>query len=121
MAQGLDKGDSLTAEEAKAEMEKLGLLPGVDQVSFVDTFMRKGVDNVYGTLWFVDDAMSSELLTRFMTNLKDTEHYPDAVAAFNQAQRSIVLESEAGKTVVADYYLIPAHPFFWAPGAMFGK
>ena len=121
MAQGLDEGDSLTSEEAKAEMEKLGLLPGVDQVSFVDTFMRKGVDNVYGTLWFVDDAMSSELLTRFMTNLKDTEHYPDAVAAFNQAQRSIVLESEAGKTVVADYYLIPAHPFFWAPGAMFGK
>lgn len=121
MAKDLDVGDSLTSEEAKKEMEKLGLMPGVDQVSFVDTVMRKGVDNVYGTLWFVDDGMSSELLTRFMTNLNQTDKYPDAVSAFNAAQRSIILDSEAGKTVVNDSYLIPAHPFFWAPGAMFGK
>lgn len=121
MADDLDINGTFSSEESDKELKKLGLIPGVDQVSFVDTFMRKGVDNVYGTLWFVDDDMSSELLTRFMTNLNQKEQYPDAVSAFNQAQRSIILDSEAGTTVVADYYEIPAHPFFWAPGAMFGK
>lgn len=130
-----DLDQETTPEEVKKELDAQGLVPGVDQVSFVDTFMRRGVKNVYGTFWFVDDAMSSELMTRFMINLQDKEKNLDAVGAFNAAQRELIaLGKHSDKYIYEDYnkdpknketqrdgYFHPQHPFFWAAGAIFGK
>lgn len=116
-----DLDTQVAPEETQKALEKRGLVPGVDQVSFVDSFMRRGVKNVYGTYWFVDDAMSAELLTRFMTNLMDKNNNYDAVGAFNAAQRSIIKDGKAGNKIPTTKYYHPQHPFFWAAGAVFGK
>ncbi len=107
--------------EVKAELTRLGFLPGVDQVSFVDTFMRKGVQNVYGNFWFVDDSMSSELMSRFFANLSAQGDQPDAVVAFNAAQRSVILEAKQGRQVAGYKPREVLQPYLWAPGAIFGK
>lgn len=113
--------DPAQIQETQAELTKLGFLPGVDQVSFVDTFMRKGVQNVYGNLWFVDDEASSEIMSRFLKILSEQGDAPDAVKAYNQAQRSIVTEAKAGKGVGHYNAQEILQPFLWAPGALFGK
>lgn len=107
-------------ENIEKDLRNQGFLPGVDQVSFVETFMRKGIQNVYGTLWFADDKISSILMTKFLKKLVEQGDKPDAVAAYSHAQRSIVI---AGKKQehVADGYNYPQHPYLWAVGAIFGK
>ena len=82
--------------------------------------MRKGITNVYGTLWFADDAASSALMSKFIQNLVLQSDHPDAVAAFSSAQRELVTKAKAGEKVIPDTEM-PYHPFFWAVGAIFGK
>ena len=108
------------SDNIEKELLSQGLLPGIDQVSFVDTFMRKGVQNVYGTLWFADDTISSILMTKFLHNLVEQGDNPDAVSAYSHAQRSIVISGKKGEHI-ADGYNYPQHPYLWAVGAMFGK
>ena len=81
--------------------------------------MRKGISNVYGTLWFVDDSMSSEIMTRFISILVEQGEDTDAVAAYSEAQRSIVRDAKLHKDIKGFPY--PQHPFLWAAGAIFGK
>ena len=102
------------------ELISSGLLPGVDQISFVDTFMSRGIHNVFGTLWFADDKITSELMSRFITNLVEQGNSPDAVGAFSSAQREIVTMGKRGEQVVEGYSM-PQHPYLWAVGAIFGK
>ena len=117
-----DRDDSVNGKKDEENLRKLGLIPGVDQVSLVESFMRKGINNVYGTLWFVDDGMSAELLSRFTTNLVQQGENPDLISAFNAAQRSIVQDAKQHKEVVdSNLYPLPQHPFLWAAGAIFGK
>ena len=115
----LDVDNDINGNDEEQSLRKLGLIPGVDQVSFVDTFMRKGISNVYGTLWFVDDAMSSEIMTRFINILVAQGDNIDAVGAYCQAQRSVLADAKSHKNV--KNYPYPQHPFLWAAGAIFGK
>lgn len=115
----LDINKDINSIEEERNLRKLGFIPGVDQISFVDTFMRKGISNVYGTLWFVDDSMSSEIMTRFISILVEQGEDTDAVAAYSEAQRSIVRDAKLHKDIKGFPY--PQHPFLWAAGAIFGK
>lgn len=116
----LDGEGLMSTAEVEEELNRMGFVPGVDQVSFIDTFMRKGVQNVYGTLWFVDDFMSAEIMSRFMQELVKQEQ-SDAVRAYNLAQRSIITEAKEQKQVAGYSPRETLQPFLWAPGAMFGK
>ena len=115
-----DASSAFNSKESQKIIADAGWIPGVDQVSFVETFMRKGITNVYGTLWFADDAASSTLMSKFIQNLVLQSDNPDAVAAFSSAQRELVTKAKAGEKVIPDTEM-PYHPFFWAVGAIFGK
>lgn len=85
------------SENMEEELRKVGWIPGIDQVSFVDVFMRRKVNNVYGTLWFADDAASAYLMSHFMKKLVNQGEHQDAVAAFSETQRQYIKESKEGK------------------------
>lgn len=104
--------------ENQKELRKLGWLPGIDQVSFVDTFMRRGVLDVYGNFWFADDAASSFILSNTMKNV-GSQTKVDMVSALCNAQRFYIEQSKQGKGP----YKTPedVHPYFWAVGGIFGK
>lgn len=115
--------------EVEKDLRKNAWIPGVEQVSFVETFLKKGALNVYGTLWFADDLMSSIMMSRFMKNLSEQES-SDPVVALCDAQRSIIKDGREknGKlscmelgSDLRDWRPMPQHPFFWAVGAIFGK
>lgn len=118
LKKNLDTTDDGLYKTSEKELRDMGWVPGVDQIGFVDLFMRRGVSNVYGTLWFADDASSSKLMADFASNLVAQGDHPDAVAAFTKAQRDFVKEGKEGKGPAAPF---SHHPFFWAVGAMFGK
>ena len=109
---------AFSATEEEKELRKAGWVPGVDQVSFVDAFMRRGLANVYGTLWFADDASSAYLMSNFMKKLRDK----DAVAAFTATQREYIASCKSGESPLgADYTATPLHPYYWAVGTIFGR
>lgn len=102
------------------ELINSGLMPGVDQISFVDTFMSRGISNVFGTLWFAEDTISAVLMSKFVTKLVEQGNTPDAVAAYSSAQRDIVTMGKRGEQVAKGFDM-PQHPYLWAVGAIFGK
>ncbi len=106
-------------KEIESMLRKQGWIPGADQVSLVDLFMRRGVQNVYGTFWFADDEASSDLMSDFSSNFFDPSNHMDAVSAFNAAQRKIVSAAKNDGKKYGSYSAM--HPFFWAVGGMFGK
>jgi CHAT domain-containing protein/Tfp pilus assembly protein PilF len=109
---------ALSAQSAEEEMRKAGWAPGIDQVSFVDSFMRRGVSNVYGTLWFADDKASAYLMTEFVKNLQGT----NAISALQKAQLTYISKAKSEESPLSNGYThVPLHPFFWAVGTMFGK
>lgn len=118
--------DIFDNKETERELRKQGWVPGVDQVGFVDEFMRKGIRNVYGTLWFAEDESSGKLMGDFIADLQSGEN-TDAVAAFANAQRKFI---EASKAYVKDPQskkapistgCYPHNPFYWSVGSIFGK
>lgn len=109
------------SKEIEKELRKIGWIPGVDQISFVDVFMRRKVNNVYGTLWFANDVSSAYLMSHFMENLVKQGEHQDAVAAFSETQRQYIKESREGGEPLGKNYSVPLHPFLWAVGALFGK
>ena len=111
----------LEAKDMEKELRKTGWIPGVDQISFVDAFMRKKVDNVYGTLWFADDDASAYLMNHFMENIVAQKEKQNAVAAFSETQRQYIKESKNGEIPLGNKCFVPLHPYFWAVGALFGK
>lgn len=117
--QSEDVEAAIESTEVEGELRKLGLVPGIDQVSFVDAFMRRNVTSVYGTLWFADDKASGTLMSSFVKNLNAN---PDAVAAYTQTLRTYINESREGKTPLGPGYTnTPLTPYFWAVGAIFGR
>ena len=115
-----DTTNAFSSKDVQKIIADAGWVPGVDQVSFVETFMRKGITNVYGTFWFADDASSAVLMSNFIQNLVAHGEHPDAVVAFSAAQRAFVTQAKAGEKVIPDTAM-PYHPCFWAVGAIFGK
>lgn len=110
--------NEFNSETIQKEMIKLGWTPGVDQISFVDTFMRKGSKYSFGTLWFADDYSTSYILKSLMKNIKNST----APTAYNETIREYLKLSKQGKLDLGDGYpTIPQHPYFWACGALFGN
>ena len=109
------------SKNMEEELRKIGWIPCIDQISFVDIFMRRKVNNVYGTLWFANDDASSYLMSHFIEKLVNQGEHQDAVAAFSETQRQYIKESREGKKPLGNDYPVPLHPFFWAVGALFGK
>jgi CHAT domain-containing protein len=101
----------LESEEAAKELAKSGWTPGVDQISLVDTFMKKNFRNVYGTLWFADDTAASFIMTEFLKNMKDIS----PAEALRKAQLFYLKNPPDG---LGDF---PFHPYFWAVGNIFGQ
>jgi tetratricopeptide (TPR) repeat protein len=111
---------AFSAQNAEEEMRKAGWTPGIDQASFVDSFMRRGVSNVYGTLWFADDDASAYLMTEFFKNMQAKPE--NAVSSFQKAQLTYINAAKSGKAVLPDGHTkYPLHPYYWAVGTMFGK
>ena len=108
-------------KETESQLRKAGWLPNVDQISFVDIFMCRNINNVYGTLWFADDKASAYLLSYFMKILVSQGQEQDAVAAFSKTQRDFIANCKEGENPLGLGYSYPLHPYFWAVGALFGK
>ena len=115
----LDESIFDTREIEKA-LRNLGLFPGVDQVSFVEAFMRCGVRNVFGTFWPVDDQAAPTIMRMFIENLVKLGENPDAITAYTNAQRQYIADSRMGKETLG-WGGLPHHPQVWAPGVIFGK
>ncbi len=111
--------DAMSSEDVEKSLRKAGWIPGVDQVSFVDVFMRRGVSNVYGTLWFVDDESSSYILSQFMKNLQNAGSDADIVHVYSHTLREYLRLSKANNKPIN--HPMPIQPFLWAAGAFFGK
>ncbi len=111
--------DVLSAEEIEKSLRSAGWVPGVDQVSFVDVFMRRGVSNVYGTLWFADDESSTYILSQFMKKLQEEKGNNDVVHTYSQTLRDYLKRSKASDSPIN--HPMPIHPHFWACGSFFGK
>ena len=109
--------EALTSEEVEKDLRKAGWVPGVDQVSFVDTFMKRGVDYTFGTLWFADDMAAGYILSEFAKNMKDRP----VVTAYNSTIQKYLQDAREGNNPLgASYTTTPQHPYFWAVGAVFG-
>ena len=101
-------------EESKVSQEliKAGWNPGVDQICLTDTFMKRNLKYVMGTLWFAEDQASKFLTNKFVEGLKTLE----PSEAMRQAQLSYLENPPLGPDVTK----CPRHPFFWAVTALFG-
>lgn len=110
---------TLSAPAVENELRKAGWTPGVDQISFVDTFMKRGVGYTYGTLWFADDRASSVILSQFTQHMKQ-ENLP---SAYTQSLRTYIADCKAGNSPLNSedsiYTTVPLHPYFWAVGSIF--
>lgn len=110
--------NEFNSETIQKEMVKLGWTPGVDQISFVDTFMRKGIKYSYGTLWFADDAASSYLLKSLGSRLVGST----VSSAYTECIREYLKLAKQGEPVLGEgYTTVAQHPYFWACGAIFGN
>ena len=110
-----------SVQEVERDLRKIGWVPGLDQISFVDVFMRRGITNVYGTLWFASDESSQYLMSNFMRILMAQGDKQDAVSAFSDVQRQYIESCKKGEKPLGNSYPVPLNPYFWAVGAMFGK
>jgi CHAT domain-containing protein len=98
------------------EMADLGWTPGLDEVCFVDIFMRKNFQYVLGSLWFLPDASTALIMEYFMVNLLSGES-KDPPEALTEAMRTYLNYVSTGGKVS---YIKPLHPFYWAGGNIFG-
>jgi tetratricopeptide (TPR) repeat protein/CHAT domain-containing protein len=101
-------------EETKISQEliRAGWNPGVDQICLTDTFMKRNLKYVLGTLWFAEDQATKFLTNKFVENLATL----DPPEAMRQAQLAYLENPPLGPEVTQ----YPGHPFFWAVTAIFG-
>ncbi len=111
---------AFNSAEMEKELRKAGWIPGVDQVSFVDIFMRRKVNNVYGTLWFVNDTSSSHLMSSFAALLKERKG-EDVAGTYSEILRRYIAECKNGNKPLGNSYSQPLQPYLWAGGTIFGK
>lgn len=114
-------GAGLDPSQTAKDMENAGLKPGVDQATFVESFMRRGVPNVYASFWQLDDEAGSAIMEGFWEKLNDPNGAPDPVAALSNAQKDYIAKAKNGQITRQKAVDNPLQPYFWAPGGMFGK
>ena len=103
--------EELESSVAQKNVSAAGWTPGVDQVSLLDTFMRRNFRNIYATLWFADDTASSIIMTNFVKGLENSS----PAESLRDAQLAYLQSPPKG---LGDY---PTHPYFWACGNIFGQ
>ena len=106
-----DIREEMTGKDVSRELVEEGWTPGVDQICLTDTFMKRNFRYVMGTFWAAPDDATQFIVSQFFNGL--TEHDPPE--AFRQAQLAFLkdpsfIEGNA-----------PAHPYFWAVGALYGR
>lgn len=101
-------------------MAKYGFLDGVDQATFVESFMKKGVQNVFASYWQLDDDAAKTIMSNFWKILKEQKDKPDLIAAYAKAQREY-LDTYKKQMIKNNIFVDDLQPYYWAAGAMFGK
>jgi tetratricopeptide (TPR) repeat protein/CHAT domain-containing protein len=106
-----DIREEMTGKDVSRELVEEGWTPGVDQICLTDTFMKRNFRYVMGTFWAAPDDATQFIVSQFFNGL--IEHDPPE--AFRQAQLAFLkdpsfIEGNA-----------PAHPYFWAVGALYGR
>lgn len=102
------------------DLRKQGLLPGVDQATFVESFMRRGVQNVYASYWQLDDEAAKEIMSNFWPNIVSQGDKPDLVAAYSDAQRKYLAKAKKVSRDTGSFNE-NLHPYYWGAGGIFGK
>ena len=111
----------INAKEVEKELRKSGWVPGADQVSFTDAFMRRNVNNVYGTLWFADDVSSAYIVEDAMKEIYTIDKKQDVIAGYTKALRNYIKEARVNENLLGEGRYIASNPYYWACGAIFGK
>lgn len=106
-------------ETVKRDLSKWGFLDGVDQVTFVESFMKKGIENVFASYWQLDDTAAEDIMGRFWKELQNQKDNPDLIKAYSLAQKKYLEAAKAKMRKEKD--LDDMHPYYWAAGGMFGK
>lgn len=101
------------------DLAKYGFLDGVDQVTFVESFMKKGVPNIYASYWQLDDMAAKAIMSQFWKIVAHQKDNVDLVKAYSEAQKNYL--AEAKKKMREKKEVEDMHPYYWAAGAMFGK
>lgn len=102
------------------DLRNMGLVPGIDQATFVESFMRKGVENIYASFWQLDDEAAKSIMNEFWKILADQGEAPDLVKAYAQSQRAH-LATYKDKMAKTGAFAEDLHPYYWGAGAIFGK
>lgn len=120
IANKYDEKEFFDPKLVERDLRKLGLLPGVDQATFVESFMRRGVQNVFATYWQLEDKPAGEIMSNFWGNVVAQGDNPDLVAAYSDAQRKYL---EAKKKTSRDSGTPDKQlqPYMWGAGGIFGK
>ncbi len=120
IGEGYDEKEFFDPKLVERDLRKAGLLPGVDQATFVESFMRRGVQNVFATYWQLEDDPSGAIMSNFWSNIAAQGDKPDLVTAYTEAQRKYVTEKKQATrdTGSLDKNL---QPYMWGAGGIFGK
>ena len=118
-SEGFEEDKMFDVKQKEKDMTAQGWIPGVDQATFVEAFMRHGVSDVYASFWPVHDGTSPAYMNRFLENIIAQGSNANPIAALSEAHRTYIKEAKEGKKHggVADCI----SPFYWAVGAIFGK
>lgn len=120
IGEGYDEKEFFDPKLVERDLRKAGLLPGVDQATFVESFMRRGVQNVFATYWQLEDDPAGAIMSNFWSNIAAQGDKPDLVTAYTEAQRKYVTEKKQATrdTGSLDKNL---QPYMWGAGGIFGK
>lgn len=120
IGENYDEKEFFDPKLVERDLRKQGLLPGVDQATFVESFMRRGVQNVLATYWQLDDIAAKEIMEHFWPTIVAQGDKPDMVAAYTDAQRKYLTNAKKASRNIGspDERL---QPFKWGAGGIFGK
>ena len=80
--------------------------------------IQSGARSTLATLWSVEDASTTELISNFYQELKKSEE--TKLAALRNAQLSLI-ESLRENPPFAELKDLPPHPYYWAPYVLVGN
>lgn len=123
----IEESTYLDPAVVEKDLSALGMRPDLDQATFVESFMRHGVNNVYASYWQLDDEAGGIIMSKFWEEIGKRADNPDMVAALAEAQRDYLRKTDNNEITRMDdakgrkkVPANPAQPYYWAPGGMFG-
>lgn len=107
-------------ELVEKDFRNIGLIPGVDQATFVESFMRKGVENIYASFWQLDDEAAKSIMDEFWQKIAEQGEAVDLPEAYAKAQRAHLAKYKS-RTKNEGRFVEDLHPYYWGAGTIFGK